>query len=120
MLPLLVIGTLLFSAWTFYPTLKLQYAQSRENAMLSAELQGIKERNADLRKQVERLKTPEGVEDAARESLGLVRPDENLYVVTGVEETKTADPIQRAEKSREDWWVPVLDALFGFDDGSER
>lgn len=112
----------MFSAWMFYPTLKLQYAQSRENGMLQAELQGLKQRNQNLRKQVDRLKTPEGVEDAARESLGLVRPGENQYVVTGAEETRKADPapIATTKAQHEAWYVPVLDALFGFDGGTSE
>jgi hypothetical protein len=60
---------------------QIQYQETREQARLEAELASLQERNESLSAQVERLKTPEGVEEVARESLGMVKPGENLYVV---------------------------------------
>jgi len=115
-LPLLLAGLLVFGTWTFYPTLKLEYAQSRQNALLENELQGLQKRNRDLAKQVERLKTPEGVEDAARESLGMVRPGEHQYVVTGASASSDAKAKNAAKSPHAaTWWTPLLDTIFGFD-----
>jgi uncharacterized protein YlxW (UPF0749 family) len=68
-------------AWTYYPVVRVQYRETREQARLSAELQTLQARNERLRKQVERLKTPEGVEDYARSQLGLVKKGEHRVVV---------------------------------------
>jgi len=115
-LPLLLAGLLIFGTWTFYPTLKLEYAQSRQNALLENELQGLQKRNRDLAKQVERLKTPEGVEDAARESLGMVRPGEHQYVVTGASSSSEAKAKSAAKSpTAASWWTSLLDTIFGFD-----
>lgn len=102
------------SAWYVYPVFKLQYEHQREVQTLEAELAGLKERNGELREQVDELKTPEGVEELARETLGLVKPGEQAYVVTGdtgAESTATVD----AQASDKPLWQGVLDTLFGLD-----
>lgn len=96
-----------------YPVLRLQYQQQRELQTLQEELEGLKDRNADLRQQIDELKTPEGVERVARESLGLVKPGEHAYVVTGgmsVEATDTAEPGDGRSLGQR-----LLDAIFGFE-----
>ncbi len=117
--PLAIVAVLVIAAWSFYPVARLQYSEERQAAQLEVELDGLKERNADLRAQVDRLKTPEGVEEVARESLGLVKEGENLVVVVdGDEEERpvVTNPdtatIPEAETSS---WANVLDALFGFE-----
>jgi cell division protein FtsL len=91
MLPLVALGLVRYSAGRFYTPLKIQYQETREQARLEAELASLQERNESLSAQVERLKTPEGVEEVARESLGMVKPGENLYVVIDpAEEATTA------------------------------
>ena len=96
-----------------YPVLRLQYQQQRELQTLQEELEGLKDRNADLRQQIDELKTPEGVERVARESLGLVKPGEHAYVVTGgmsVEATDTAESDDGRSLGQR-----LLDAIFGFE-----
>lgn len=101
------------AAWTVYPVLKLQYEHQRELHTLEAELESLKERNGELREEVDELKTPEGVEEIARKTLGLVKPGEQAYVVTGGsigETSATPEP----QDSDEPMWQGVLDSLFGF------
>lgn len=64
-----------------YPALKVQYEASRNVAGLEREYEDLKKRNQTLRREVEDLKTPQGVERVARETLGYTRPGENVYVV---------------------------------------
>lgn len=110
----LVITTLLLCAWALYPVLRLQYQQQREVASLEQELTGLKERNATLRSQVELLKTPAGVEQAARETLGLVKAGEQAYVVTGGSITgETRAPIPSHDTSETSAAQDVLDFIFG-------
>ncbi len=114
----ILICTLLVAAWTLYPVLRLKYQQQREKATLEQELAGLKDRNQTLRAQVDRLKTPEGVEEAARESLGLVKKGEQVYVVTDGETTRAPEPQVGAQTrsitaSETSVWTKVLDAIFG-------
>lgn len=100
------------AAWTIYPVFKLQYEHKRELQTLEAELASLKSRNGELREEVDELKTPAGVEELARETLGLVKPGEQAYVVTGGtigETTATPEP----EGGQRPLWQGVLDTLFG-------
>lgn len=110
-----VILTTVAAAWVIYPVLRIQYAQQQEVRALETELDGLKSRNEELRDEVEELKTPEGVEQLARDSLGLVKPGETAYVVTGSafgESTATALP---TDGTAEPFWRRALDMLFGFE-----
>ncbi|MBA4371149.1 MAG: hypothetical protein C0418_06195 [Coriobacteriaceae bacterium] len=113
--PLVAIAVIAVLAWTFYPVLRVQYREERTKAQLEAELGALKTRNAGLQTQVERLKTPEGVEDVARETLGLVREGERAYVVVDGEATATTARIEpvRAPELTETVLTQVLDAVFG-------
>lgn len=110
------------AAWSFYPVARMQYREEREKQRLEAELDSLKERNSKLRAEVDRLKTPEGVEEVARENLGLVKQGENLYVVVDGDEgeattTATPDtaPTSADIKTADSGWQRVLDMLFGFE-----
>jgi len=96
-----------------YPVLRMQYQQERELQSLQAELDSLKTRNAALREQVDQLKTPEGVEQAARESLGMVKPGEQAYVVTGGAAEETSATVLADEEADPPLWQQALDALFG-------
>ncbi|MDO8915907.1 MAG: septum formation initiator family protein [Coriobacteriia bacterium] len=81
LLPIAILGAIALLVWSMYPALKVQYETGRRLAGLERQYKDLSDRNQVLRAQVADLKTPEGVEKAARESLGLVRPGENVYVV---------------------------------------
>jgi cell division protein FtsB len=108
---------------TYYPVAKVQYRETRERARLEAELQGIRARNARLSTQVARLKTPEGVEDYAREQLGMVKAGETVGVVVDSEaasQTTTsvvsAAPYIDSEETLKPAvgpWAAFLDSVFG-------
>jgi cell division protein FtsB len=87
-----VIIAVALAVWVLYPAFQLQYQQEREKATLEQELAGLQERNETLLAQVERLKTPEGVEEAARERLGLAKAGERVYIVTEGEATRAPEP----------------------------
>jgi cell division protein FtsL len=118
-LTVILLGTLVLAAWTLYPVLRLQYQQQREKTTLEQELAGLKDRNENLRAQVDRLKTPEGVEEAARSTLGLVKEGEEVYVVSDGESTRAPAPeigeqTRSITASETSVWTKVLDAVFGF------
>jgi cell division protein FtsB len=68
-------------AWTYYPVARVQYREMRQEAELESELAQLQVRNARLQREVDRLKTPEGIEDTARTSLGLIKKGEHAVVV---------------------------------------
>ncbi len=121
MLPVTVMAVVAFFVWTYYPVAAVQYRETRERARLAAELKTLQARNDRLRDQVERLKTPAGVEDYARSQLGLVKKGESVAVV--VNGTKSADASRLAQAPTLDSdetstspvgpWTAFLDLVFG-------
>ncbi|MDI6712614.1 MAG: septum formation initiator family protein [Anaerosomatales bacterium] len=106
------------ATWVLYPVMRIEYQQQRHKQTLEERLEALKERNEALRKQAQRLQTPEGVEEVARESLGLTRPGEQVYIVTDEEPTAAPAPdvseqtrsVQVEEASPV---TAILDLVFG-------
>jgi cell division protein FtsL len=71
--PVTIVALVVVLAWSLYPAMRLQYQASRRMAGLEEQYDSLKKRNDALRKQVADLKTPEGVEKAAREDLGYAK-----------------------------------------------
>jgi cell division protein FtsL len=115
MTPVLVIASVFLLAWTIYPAAKLQYQTGRRVAGLQAQYDSLKKKNQTLKAEVAELKQPEGVEKAARETLGLTRPGENVYVVMPADEASGQSPIARGDTSSDsrDVVTALLDAVFG-------
>ncbi|MBE0477097.1 MAG: septum formation initiator family protein [Coriobacteriia bacterium] len=106
-----VAAVLALALWAFYPAARVDYREQREKARLEQELARLKERNTDLRAQVDRLKTPEGVEELARRNLGYVAPGEHVYVVSETAEP-TAPVAPLAEERRSTLGQRILDYVF--------
>jgi len=116
MVPLAIVAAVLLLVWSMYPALKVQYETSRRLAGLEAEYRDLSAKNKELRAEVADLKTPEGVEKAARENLGLARPGENVYVVMPAGESSTTPGTAGAQTRRAgatDVVTAFLDAIFG-------
>ncbi len=107
--------------WSYYPVAAVQYRETRACAQLSAELASLQARNARLSKQVDRLKTPAGVEDYARSQLGMVKKGENVVVVVDGQKPATtaayttAPRIDSGEMTAtvDGPWTAFLDLVFG-------
>lgn len=110
----LILLAVILAAWIVYPALRIQYQHERELQTLESDLDALKARNETLRDEVEALKTPEGVERIARENLGMVKPGEQAYVVTGVESEEPTSAAEDAGTPDVPFWRRALDALFGF------
>lgn len=121
LLAALALASVAFTIWSFYPVARVHYVEEREHARLHAELESIQARNARLSKQVARLRTPEGVEDEARETLGLVKQGEHPVVVLDTNADPAASTVSKVpEVDTEEPasaprgpWTPVLDLVFG-------
>lgn len=120
--PVAIAALIVVAAWSFYPVARMQYREEREKQRLEQELSSLKERNSKLRAEVDRLKTPEGVEEVARENLGLVKEGENLYVVVDEQSmaattTAAPDTAPKAQAAADEGngWQQALDLVFGFE-----
>lgn len=105
------------------------YVAFRTHDILTKQLAIREKYNKSLEKDVDALLTQEGIEDAAREDLGLVREGEQTITVTGGDtgsssstsgdsEPSTSAEVERAEQAvMEDssWYFEWLDQFFGFD-----
>jgi len=104
-------------AWSLYPALRLQYQASRSLAGIEQQSAELKTRNAALRAQVAALKTPQGVEKAAREALGYAKKGDHAYVVVSGGTTSTATSglatASAAGSADPSLWQLAMDALFG-------
>lgn len=105
---------LVLLVWVFYPVLKLATQEQQKKARFEAQLDATRKRNAQLRREVARLKTPAGVEEAARVGQGLVRPGENVYVVTSRDDTETTSAVKAADAATSGpLWRRILSVLTG-------
>jgi cell division protein FtsB len=78
---LIVIAILGAALWAASP-LSIRLAQQKQMLSLSNDLNRVKTQNSLLRKDVHNLKdSPAYIEWLARKELGLVKPDEDAYVV---------------------------------------
>lgn len=113
--PVIAVGIVVLLGWSLYPALKLQYQSARRSAGLEQQYDALRKRNQALSVEVADLKTPAGVEKAAREKLGYTKRGENVYVVIpdGSEvasDAATASVMGGADRSLV---RTVLDAVFG-------
>lgn len=108
----------------YYPAARVQYRELRQKAKLELELRGLQTRNAKLRDQVARLKTPEGLEDLARTQLGLVKKGEHVAVIVDEDADNERDEatspspkldhaVPTAAQTKDTGWTAFLDAFFG-------
>lgn len=112
--PVLLVAAVALAAWTLFPTVRMGVTERAQRAALQRELDGLQRRNDTLRRQVDRLKTPEGVEQVARTSLGMVRPGERAYIVAGTTASREASPASKdASPGARTSWLGALARLIG-------
>lgn len=114
-LPIVLVVTALLLGWFLYPTARLHYQEQRQLTKLEQQLVQVRQRNQQLKRDVQRLQTPEGIESAARD-LGLAKKGEQVWVAVPsggkAPATRTASPV-RAAQTVPGPWTRVLDFLFG-------
>lgn len=116
-LPLCAVALLLFLGWQLYPVARMDYREQRNRDQLRQQLQQLRDRNVRLKGEVERLKTPRGVEDAARQ-LGLARKGEQVWVTTpqgsaNASAPASTSPAGRADVGDASALTRALDFVFG-------
>jgi len=95
---LLLFLILVVLAWSIYP-LKHRYQQKRQIGSLEKELKNVRQENKVLQSEVDRLKSPDYIEILARKNFGLIKPDEEAYVValSPEEEVEITEPNQKTK-----------------------
>lgn len=115
LLPIAIVAVLVLLGWSIYPVARMHYKEQRDLAKLQHQLADIRARNERLKHEVDALKTPQGVEEAARQ-LGLARQGEQVWVPIP-EGTKpgslTPAPNIRTADVTPDVWTRLLDTVFG-------
>jgi len=123
LLPVFVAVAFAVCVYAYYPVAKVQYNEARAKAQLQSEYNALQARNARLRTEVARLKTPEGVEDYARLQLGMVKQGENVVIVVDGSKPVPALASTAAVAPQLDsdevtvapagGWTAFLDSVFG-------
>jgi cell division protein FtsB len=115
LVPVIVIAVVLVLGWALYPALKLQYQTSRRIGGLEAQYETLRHSNDALRAQVAELKTPTGVENAAREDLGYTKKGEHVYVVMPSHAPSSATQAASVAGGGDERSAlqVILDAIFG-------
>lgn len=117
---LVVMGLVVFCIAMLYGPSRSYYQEYRAHQRLESKYAQLNEYRNSLETSVKNLQTPEGIEDAAREELGMVLEDEHSVRVTGLPpEEEHLDIAQNIQgKAPVTWWSKMLDALFFLGDTS--
>lgn len=118
-----VLACLVFACTFLYTPAQQYYQAQREYDRLTAEYASIESRNEALDVQNDILTSDAGIEDAVRQKFGYVKEGEETAIVTGLSEETTnalrdsehieANVLSSSVKAPEEWYTPILDALFG-------
>jgi cell division protein FtsB len=114
-LPFAVVALVLVLGWSLYPAMKLQYQTARRAQGFEEQYASLQARKAALSGEVAALKTPQGVEKAARENLGYAKKGENVYVVLPDKSTASTSAATASMTGTAGPSIvqTVLDAVFG-------
>jgi cell division protein FtsB len=115
---LVIIGGLVLAAVTLYPAVRDYYLALRANDRITAEYEVVVDRNEKIRQQIDKMATPEGIEDRAREEFGWVKEGEEAVNITGLNISESSTGLPPAVepgtvKAPETWWTQTLDEFFG-------
>ena len=112
----IILGFLAVTVLFLYGPVRSLYAATRDEQVYTAQLAELNASNEELRAEVDRLQSREGIEDEARKR-GYVLQGEQPVMVEGLEvdDRGTADSSASAVQSRSDdnpWYIDVLDFVF--------
>jgi cell division protein FtsL len=100
---------ILYSFNANYARKTVEYKEKQTQVQqVGSEITDLEKENRDLKQQVSHLNTNEGVEEIAREKLGLIKPDEIAFVVVSsptpqspAAQAATRNPDSKMDKNQE-------------------
>lgn len=100
-----------------YPVARDNYTAYRENGRLNAEYQQVLARNDKIQSLINEMRTPEGIEDKARQEFGWVKQGEQAVNVTGITVQQSSTGLPAVVETgttphAETWWMQLLDFIF--------
>ncbi|MBS7158567.1 MAG: hypothetical protein KH040_06730 [Collinsella sp.] len=124
--PLFIAIVVVCLAVGLYGPVRDYYVAWRAGGILEQQVEIREGYNGGLKSEVDTYLTDEGVEDAARRDLGLVKEGETRIEVTGTDDASDTDASDGVSTSAEadeaeaqvaqevPWHLKMLDAIFGF------
>lgn len=124
--PLFIAMVIAFVAIGLYGPVRDYYVAWRAGGILEQQVDIREGYNGGLKSEVDAYLTDEGVEDAARRDLGLVKEGETRIEVTGAEDdsdaagsdgvstSAEADEAEAQVAQEAPWHLKMLDTIFGF------
>ncbi len=117
-----VVACLAFACVLVYPAARDYYVSVRTTAQQQAEYDALIARSDAIQSEVDRLSTPEGIEDQATKELGWVKKGENAVYVNGLDashsEAVYADVVAGSVPAPDTWYSGILDPIFGYSSGT--
>jgi cell division protein FtsB len=97
------------------------YVLSQEEAAMRSDLQRLRETNARLQRELDTARSDAGIEKAAREQLGLIKPGDRPIQIVGPPGATAPEsavrreppPAERPATVEKPAWLRLLDAIFG-------
>lgn len=113
-----VVACVAFACVLVYPAARDYYISLRTTAQQQAEYDALVARSDAIQSEVDRLSTPEGIEDQATKELGWVKKGEKAVYVKGLDTSHAdavyADVVAGTVPAPDTWYSAVLDPIFGY------
>ena len=118
---IIVVAAIVVVVAILYPAARTYYQSVRDEQRLQAQVEAVNAYNEAVQAENEALQTEEGIENQAREDLGLVKEGEQEAIVTNEQggASNTSKLPEKVDESKitapKTWYYSILDAIFFVD-----
>lgn len=121
LLALFILPALAYASYSVGDRWYQNYLLNQEEAALRADVARLRDENIRLQKELSAARSDAGVEQVAREQLGLVKPGDQAIQIVGPPTPASREPIVRRDpapverpiSTEKPIWLRLLDAIFG-------